>query len=92
MAIVEVQLTNNLSQFAVKINLISNALGDVALLSTGDSSAVSAINTIKSGHDSDQAFLLGDIAAVRTEHDSDTADLNTRIPDIYNSVGTLLNP
>lgn len=58
MAITVINLTDPVSGLVTKTNIISGDLGDVALLNTGDSNTVDAINRLEARKATDSATVI----------------------------------
>lgn len=91
-----IDLADTIESWRSKTNIISDNVGDPAILTTtADSNMVSAINELKSRIDSDETSLVGALSSLTTTDKSSVVDaineIDRRLPDIYDNTGTLLN-
>ena len=80
MAITVINLSDAVSTWVTKTNTIATNVGDLALLSTGDSDVVKGVNTVDSN--------IGTLSALNTV---DKSDLVSAINEVYSLVDSDLN-
>jgi len=80
MAITVINLSDAVSTWVTKTNTIATQVGDLALLSTGDSDLVKGVNTVDSN--------IGTLSSLNT---TDKSDLVSAINEVFSLVDSDLN-